>query len=98
MLEVLAKLGVRLFGFGYSFEESVLLAKAGQLGGIPFAVSGRGRVFEKGGRSGDRKEPDDDSGVIDEFDRLKDAILFHYLKDIRRMGANIFVDWWKEEN
>jgi hypothetical protein len=56
-------------------------------------------LVEKGSRGGENVKEQDggSSSVVDEFDRLKDAVLFHYLKDVRRMGANIFVNWWNDE-
>ncbi|KAI9346022.1 Septin-domain-containing protein [Zopfochytrium polystomum] len=88
VLEALAACGVRIYGFGLSHEECTALARGGELGAPPFAVSCL-----------DEEESTPAAGMKgrceSEFDTLKTALFFNHIGDLRNMSAEKFADWYE---
>ncbi|KAJ3020827.1 hypothetical protein HKX48_000127 [Thoreauomyces humboldtii] len=87
ILEELWRAGIEVYGFGLSHAELLQVAKAGVSGAVPFAVSnlaqGQGEEDHHGAAS---------SGIVDEFDALKDHI-FYRADELRQKTAQKFVSW-----
>ncbi|KAJ3417443.1 Lactosylceramide 4-alpha-galactosyltransferase [Chytridiales sp. JEL 0842] len=82
ILEEIQRAQIKIYGFGLEIEELITLAKNGIFGALPFAISNY--TIEN-----DR--------YLNEFQSLKDNILFHHIQDFRYLTAQRFAQW-REKN
>ena len=92
VLEVLAAHGVRVYGFGISHEDCVTLARGGEFGAPPFALSCVDQE-DGGGGEGDEFAV---GRCESEFETLKTGLFYSHVGDLRSMSANLFADWYFE--
>ncbi|KAJ1568379.1 hypothetical protein HK405_002564 [Cladochytrium tenue] len=102
VLEALAACGVRLHGFGLSHEECTALARGGELGAPPFAVSSLDTEEEAAvaaaaaSSSGSAAAAGPLRGRCEsEFATLKTALFFNHIGDLRNMAAEKFAEWYE---
>lgn len=88
VLEGLGKAGIPIYGFGLDFYELIDLARAGVSGAPPFAISNPDVAS-----GGSAPTP----GIVNEFESLKNNILYHHVDDLRQLTAERFAEW-RERN
>ncbi|KAJ3042712.1 hypothetical protein HDV00_006769 [Rhizophlyctis rosea] len=88
VLEGLGKAGIPIYGFGLDFHELIDLARAGVSGAPPFAISNPDVAS-----AGSTPTP----GIVNEFESLKNNILYHHIDDLRQLTAERFAEW-RERN
>ncbi|KAJ3026154.1 hypothetical protein HK097_006512, partial [Rhizophlyctis rosea] len=89
VLEGLHKAGIPIYGFGLDFHELIDLARAGVSGAPPFAISNPDVANSTG--------PNPTPGIVNEFESLKNNILYHHIDDLRQLTAERFAEW-RERN
>ncbi|KAJ3015956.1 hypothetical protein HKX48_004295 [Thoreauomyces humboldtii] len=95
VVDTLLKHGIDVYRFGLSREEFAVAAENGV--GHPFAVTtvSPRSVVSQVRRDSDipASEAPLDRPVVNEFEELKDALLFTHVHDLRRVTADRFVRW-----
>ncbi|KAJ3280324.1 hypothetical protein HK104_000750 [Borealophlyctis nickersoniae] len=87
ILEELARADIKVYAFGMEQPDLIDLARDRVLGVAPFATWIR---EEPGTEVG---EDEGGQAVVDEFEALKDGLLYGYVDDFRQSTAEMFVKW-----
>ncbi|KAJ3090863.1 hypothetical protein HK102_002410 [Quaeritorhiza haematococci] len=85
VLEELSKAGIHIYGFGLTTDELLELAKARVPGAPPFAVSSTKAAPKSAVKEG--------AEIINEFETLKNNLLYNHINDLRQLTAEKFVNW-----
>ncbi|TPX68192.1 hypothetical protein SpCBS45565_g03226 [Spizellomyces sp. 'palustris'] len=89
ILEELWRAGIEVYGFGLSHAELLQIAQAGVSGAVPYAISASKVAPAAGATDID----DVFHGVVNEFDSLKDNILYNYIGELRQRTSEKFMNW-----